>query len=217
MLLSFETVTRTASACVIDDSGRELGFADLAGAEAEIGLVRMLGGLIDRHGLPSALAVAAGPGSFTGIRVGIVAARTLAWMDRLPVHAVDSLAACAAQAGDGLWWVLLPLKRDTTFHGLFRVASGGVDVLAATAADLDAGAPTLHPLTAHAVAIGPAVAAKPELARRWCPGVALGSAAPPDARGVARAARGAPAMSWDRLLPAYHQEPSPVLQRRARV
>ncbi len=217
MLLSFETVSRTASSCIVDAAGNELEYGDLASAEAEVGLVRMLSELIDRHGVPSALAVAAGPGSFTGIRVGIVAARTLSWMDRLPVHAVDSLAACAAQAGDGLWWVLLPLKRDTTFHGLFRVESAAIEVLAATTAELDAAAPTLHSLTASAVAIGPALAAKPDLARRWCPGIVLGDVSAPNARGVARAARGEVATTWDRLLPAYHQEPSPVLQRRARV
>jgi tRNA threonylcarbamoyl adenosine modification protein YeaZ len=213
MLLAIETVARSASACVVAGDGRELAFADLAGGETEAGLVALLDRLLRAHGRPAALALAAGPGSFTGLRIGAVAARTLAWLEGLPVHGVDSLAARAAEAGDGLWWVLVPLKRDTTFHGLFRVAGGRVETLRATAAALDVGVPILHPLTAQAVAIGPALAAKPDLAPRWCPGVALGDAAPLTARGVARLAPQVPAVPWDQVLPAYHQASAPELQR----
>jgi len=213
MLLAFESIARTASACLVDDAGREVAFADLGGGEAERGLVSLLDGLIRTHGLPSALAVAAGPGSFTGLRIGVVAARTLGWIDRLPVHAVDSLAARAAEAGDGLWWVLIPLKRDTTFHGLFRVQGCVVETLQPTIAALDAEATTLHPLTTQAVAIGPALSSKPELAAHWCPGVARGDTAQLTARGVARMARQVPAQPWDHILPAYHQASAPELQR----
>lgn len=213
MLLAFESIARTASACLIDDAGREVAYADLAGGEAERGLVPLLDGLIRTHGLPTALAVAAGPGSFTGLRIGVVAARTLGWIDRLPVHAVDSLAARAAEAGDGLWWVLIPLKRDTTFHGLFRVHDGVVETIQSTVAAADAEAVVLHPLTTQAVAIGPAVGSKPDLATRWCPGVAIGNAAQLTARGVARMARQVPAQPWDKILPAYHQASAPELQR----
>jgi tRNA threonylcarbamoyladenosine biosynthesis protein TsaB len=213
MLLAFESVARSASACVVDDAGREIAFADLAGGEAERGLVPLLDGLIRRHGLPSALAVAAGPGSFTGLRIGVVAARTLAWVDHLPVHAVDALAARAAQAGDGLWWVLVPLKRDTTFHGLFRVRQGVVETLQATCASADAEAVTLPPEIRDAVAIGPALISKPDLAARWCPGITLGDPALLTARGVARLAAQVPAGPWDRVLPAYHQASAPELQR----
>lgn len=213
MLLAFESIARTASACLIDDAGREVAYADLAGGEAERGLVPLLDGLIRAHGLPTALAVAVGPGSFTGLRIGVVAARTLGWIDQLPVHAVGSLAARAAEAGDGLWWVLIPLKRDTTFHGLFRVDGGVVETLQPTVAAVDAEVAVVHPLTAQAVAIGPAVSSKPDLAPRWCPGVALGDATQLTARGVARMARHVPAQPWDKILPAYHQASAPELQR----
>lgn len=213
MLLAFESVARSASACLVDAAGRELAFADLGGGEAERGLVPLLDGLIRRHGLPSALAVAAGPGSFTGLRIGVVAARTLAWVDHLPVHAVDTLAARAAEAGEGLWWVLVPLKRDTTFHGLFRVRGGVVETLQPTVAWPDGEPAGLHAQTRDAVAIGPAVVGKPGLAARWCPGIALGDAAPLTARGVARMASQVPAQAWDRILPAYHQASAPELQR----
>jgi tRNA threonylcarbamoyladenosine biosynthesis protein TsaB len=214
MLLAFETVARTASACVADDAGAVIAERDLGGAEAEVGLVAMLDALIRERGRPHALAVAAGPGSFTGLRIGVTAARTLAWMEDLPVHAVDALASRALQEGDGLWWVLMPLKRDTSFHGLFEVRAGRCEALAPTATIAHAAAPQLHPRTREATAIGPLLAAHTPLVQGWLPGVAIGAAAPLRARGVALAARAVAAVGWDRVLPEYHQEPAPVLQRR---
>lgn len=215
-LLAFETVARSGSACVVAADGAELAFVDLAGVESERALVPLVDSLIRTHGLPRELAVACGPGSFTGLRVGVVCARTLAWVEGLRVRAVDSLAALAMAQGDGLWWTLLPLKRDTTFHGLFRVLGGHCDTLRATAAGADAEAVDLHPLTREAIAIGPALATKPDLAPRWCPGVRLGSSAGVNARGVAGAAAGSPVVAWSELLPAYHQLSAPELQRRSR-
>jgi tRNA threonylcarbamoyl adenosine modification protein YeaZ len=213
MLLAFECVARSASACVVDAQGDEISAADLAGGEAEKGLVPLLDKLIRTHGRPHALGVAIGPGSFTGLRIGSVAARTLAWLEQIPVHAVDSLAARAAQAGDGLWWVLLALKRDTTFHGLFSVMNGQVTTLSATQASADKDRLVLHERTRDAVAIGSVISTKPELATFWCPGIRLGDTAPLHARGVARMARQIPAQSWERVVPAYHQLSAPELQR----
>lgn len=211
MRLAFESVARSASACVVVD-GREIAYADLAGGEAEKGLVSLLDGLIRVHGKPTSLAVALGPGSFTGLRIGITAARTLAWIEGIPVHGVDALAALAAEQGDGLWWVLLPLKKDTTFHGLFRIVDGVVTTLMPSLACLDAQSPVLHADTVQATAIGPAIATKPDLPTRWCPGVHVGVASGVTARGVARLAAQVPALDWSVVLPEYHQQPAPVLQ-----
>jgi tRNA threonylcarbamoyladenosine biosynthesis protein TsaB len=213
-LLAFETVARSGSACLVGAEGRELAFRDFAGAESERVLVPILDGLIRAHGVPREVAVARGPGSFTGLRVGVVCARTLAWIEGLPVRAVDSLEALARGRGDGLWWTLLPLKRDTTFHALFRVVGGVCETLRSTIAAADAAVPDLHPLTAQAIAVGPALATKPGLAERWCPGVRTGDPRGPDARGVALAAPWSPALAWDAVLPAYHQASAPELQRR---
>lgn len=210
-LLALEAVDRSGSACVWDGGPIELRRCP---GPAEAHLVPIAADLLARHRV-DALAVAAGPGSFTGLRVAVLAVRTLAWLDRLMVHPVDSLAACAAMHGDGLWWVLLPLKRDTTFHGLFRVVGGRVEALVPTVAVPDDAPPELPAEARDAVAVGPALAAKPGLAERWLPGVRLGDPAGPDAAAVARIADQFPPQPWERILPLYHQEPAPVLQRAA--
>ena len=209
MILAFECVARTASACVMEGD-REVAFADLAGAEAEVGLISLLDRLLRDHGPMTALAVAEGPGSFTGLRIATVAARTLGWLEGLPVHAVDSLTALAMERGDGLWAPLLPLKKDTTFAAVVRVSGRQAHILRPTSAILDETDPGLP---AEAMAIGPALTAKPALAARWAR--TLGDPAPVTARGVARAAHLTDPQPWSAILPAYHQKPAPVLQREA--
>ena len=48
--------------------------------------------LVSRPGAPAGIAVAVGPGSFTGIRIAVTAAKSLAYAWKIPVLAIDSLA-----------------------------------------------------------------------------------------------------------------------------
>ena len=49
-----------------------------------------------------AVAVSIGPGSFTGLRVGVVFAKTFAWANAAKLVAVDTLRAVAQQIVDGI-------------------------------------------------------------------------------------------------------------------
>lgn len=212
-ILACEALTRRGSACRTEPDGTITGLVRLEENQAAAGLPLALDGLLRQHGRPAAVAVAVGPGSFSGLRVSVAAIRALAWAEDLPVHAVDSLAAMALQAGEGLWWVLMPLKSDTSFHGTYRVAAGRIEVLAAPQAVSDAAQPApAHP---QARPCGPLLAEKPALAVRWGANPLLGPSGWPDAAEVGRAAPSFPSVVWSQLLPVYGLASAPELQRAA--
>ncbi|UCH76220.1 MAG: tRNA (adenosine(37)-N6)-threonylcarbamoyltransferase complex dimerization subunit type 1 TsaB [Rhodospirillales bacterium] len=68
-----------------------------------------------------AIAVTVGPGAFTGIRIGLAAARGFALAADLPVIGVTTLEAVAAanRIGNGLLLVALDSKRDDIYVQLF--------------------------------------------------------------------------------------------------
>ena len=60
----------------------------------------------DRLGVIDAVAVARGPGSHTGLRVGLSTASGIAFARRLPIYPLSSLAIAAHRAGDAAGQVL---------------------------------------------------------------------------------------------------------------
>ena len=103
-----------------------------AGAERGRGVTPAIDALLRRHGLsPSDLrgvAVDLGPGSFTGVRVGVATAKAIALARAIPVVGVTSLEALAVAAGpaEHPLLVLRDARAGEAYFQLFRPAEGTV-------------------------------------------------------------------------------------------
>lgn len=71
-------------------------------------------------GEPSAVAVGRGPGAFTGLRVGLVAAQTLGWAINIAVAGVCSLDVVAVQFGLSDGWAVLDARRDEVYLAQYQ-------------------------------------------------------------------------------------------------
>ncbi len=73
-----------------------------------------------------AVAVAAGPGSFTGVRIGVAAAKGFAWAREIPCYGVSTLEAMALQLGmqNGIILPVMDARRSQVYTALFRVDAG---------------------------------------------------------------------------------------------
>ena len=71
-------------------------------------------------------AVAQGPGSFTGIRIGIATVKGLAWAAEKPCIGVSTLAAMAwnGLASGGLVCAVMDARRNEVYNALFRIENG---------------------------------------------------------------------------------------------
>jgi tRNA threonylcarbamoyladenosine biosynthesis protein TsaB len=104
LVLALDSATLGCSVAVCDDAGEMLAYRD-HGAEAAQAdrLVALIDAAMNEAGIEygdlELIAVNRGPGSFTGIRAGVAAARGLALALARPVLAVTTLEVFAAEVG----------------------------------------------------------------------------------------------------------------------
>jgi tRNA threonylcarbamoyladenosine biosynthesis protein TsaB len=128
VLLAVETATRVMSVALLDG---ERVVAEISSDDARVHSERLLPGidrLLELAGISldqvGAFAVSIGPGSFTGLRIGLATVKAFALDERRPVVAVPTLAAlCAVAAGaSGPVAALLDARRGEAYAAAVAAA-----------------------------------------------------------------------------------------------
>jgi tRNA threonylcarbamoyladenosine biosynthesis protein TsaB len=133
LILAFDTATDVATVALARD-GKVLGER----ATRAVRVLQDVEGLLEEAGLRSdeveGIAVGTGPGSYTGLRMGLVTARTLSFSLGVPVAGVSTLDALAAGAPGAM--PVIDGKRKE----VFTLVHGEPRCLPAEALDVEQGA-----------------------------------------------------------------------------
>jgi tRNA threonylcarbamoyladenosine biosynthesis protein TsaB len=190
VILALETSSAIASAAVVDAGGRPLGESRPAGGALQARrLLECVHEALTVAGVAlddlETVVCGLGPGTFTGLRIGVATARALAQAAGLPVAGVPSLealagglAASAAGAGADCLVPLIDGRRHEVFAAVYRRVSTGP------------GVELVEPLTVVAAA------ALPEFLERRSGAVVGGDGA------LLYADRLPPAVVWERAVAA---------------
>ena len=129
-ILAFETSAKAASVALLED-GKLVGESyQNTGLTHSQTLMVMAQDMLKQCGIAPkdihALAVANGPGSFTGVRIGVAAAKGFAWGAQLPCYGVSTLEAMAVNLGvyEGHVCACMDARRNQVYNALF-LADGG--------------------------------------------------------------------------------------------
>ena len=127
-ILAVETTGKYGSAAVIDDDGRLFCASSDAEMNHLTGMISLIDEAVCKAGISKKdlthIAASVGPGSFTGIRIGVVTARTMAQMLDVPCIGVSSLDGMALRVLDdarekGCRYIvpLINARRHQTYAG----------------------------------------------------------------------------------------------------
>ena len=130
LILAFETSAKAGSVALMDDTallGESYSNTGLTHSQT---LLAMAEELLKNCGRTAsdvtAVAVAAGPGSFTGVRIGVAAAKGFAWAGELPCCGESTLEAMAENLGiwEGTVCCAMDARRSQVYNALFSAREG---------------------------------------------------------------------------------------------
>lgn len=134
-ILAIDTSATAASVCIAEEN-KIIGefFINTAITHSQT-LMPMLEQLFKNTGLSlkdiGAIAVNAGPGSFTGVRIGVAAVKGLAFADNLPCVSVSTLESMAYNmlGTDCIVCSVMDARCSQVYNALFRVKGNSVERL----------------------------------------------------------------------------------------
>mgnify|MGYP003290610862 CR=1 FL=1 len=130
LILAFETSAKAAGVALHDGAKLLAECYQNTGLTHSQTLMVMADDLLKQCGLTASdvthVAVAAGPGSFTGVRIGVAAAKGFAWGGEIPCVGVSTLEAMAKNLGvhEGYVCACMDARRSQVYNALFYVNQG---------------------------------------------------------------------------------------------
>ena len=130
LILAFESSAKAASAALLKDGKLLSQYTQCSGLTHSRTLLPMGEDMLKNAELTlgdvDLLAVAHGPGSFTGIRIGVSMVKGLAWALDKPCVGVSTLEAMAwhGLAAGGLVCPVMDARRSQVYNALFSIENG---------------------------------------------------------------------------------------------
>lgn len=139
-ILALETSAITASVAICEDEKLLGQCFQNSGLTHSVTLMPMVTQLLDNVGLTlhdmDMVAVAVGPGSFTGVRIGVAAAKGLAWPEGKPCAPCSTLESMAWQCAhmEGEICAVMDARRSQVYAARFLAHDGTLTRLSEDAA-----------------------------------------------------------------------------------
>ena len=126
LLLAFETSAKAGSVALMQEGKLLAESYQNTGLTHSQTIMSMAQDMLSSCGFTpqdvTAAAVAAGPGSFTGVRIGVAAAKGFAWGKQIPCYGVSTVEAMALQLGvyDGIVVSVMDARRNQVYNAVFE-------------------------------------------------------------------------------------------------
>ena len=131
-ILALESSAKAASCAVLEDGALLASAWQATGLTHSRTLLPMVEDMLQNSELTvqdmDAIAVAAGPGSFTGLRIGVSAVKGLAWAAEKPCIPVSTLEAMAWPLAhmEGLIVCAMDARRQQIYNAVFLSEGGAL-------------------------------------------------------------------------------------------
>lgn len=212
LILAFESSAKAASVALCRDGHLVSQYSQSSGLTHSRTLLPMAEDMLKNAELTigdiDAFAVAHGPGSFTGIRIGVSTVKGLAWASDKPCVGVSTLEAMAwhGVSAGGYICPVMDARRSQVYNAIFKIEGGRpVRMTADRPISLEDLASELRELDSPVFLVGDGAA----ITAAYLGGNNIAYRAAPEnlvwqsAWGVAMAAQDKPFGSADDLLPVY--------------